>query len=203
MHLKLSSGKWHPFCLGLTELSRLLRTCLISLFSLLRTCLITKSIPDCDKVWGPSLSNHRKKTAYQCPYPLKYMLDQISHTIGIDLIQKSQNAPVPYPTMPHSQQKCAHSEQKQTKCSLALIKPSIHTVDYQRLLARLNIIPYWQVIMCFGYYTDVMCASWSSNHQFFDCLFNNMFKLISTNISNFRIVGPLQGEPVVSFTESP
>ena len=27
---------------------------------------------------------------------------------SIDLIHKSQNAPVPYPTMLHSEQKCAH-----------------------------------------------------------------------------------------------
>ena len=27
---------------------------------------------------------------------------------GIDLIHKSQNASVPYPTMLHSEQKCAH-----------------------------------------------------------------------------------------------
>ena len=29
-------------------------------------------------------------------------------SLTIDLIHKSQNAPVPYPTMPHSEQKCAH-----------------------------------------------------------------------------------------------
>ena len=32
----------------------------------------------------------------------------ICHVFAIDLIHKSQNAPVPYPTMLHSEQKCAH-----------------------------------------------------------------------------------------------
>ena len=33
---------------------------------------------------------------------------QFTIIIRIDLIHKSQNAPVPYPTMQHSEQKCAH-----------------------------------------------------------------------------------------------
>ena len=55
MHLKISSGKWRPFCLGHNVL-----------------------------IW----------------YCLK--------GDAIDIIHKSQNAPVPYPTMLHSEQKCAH-----------------------------------------------------------------------------------------------
>ena len=33
----------------------------------------------------------------------------INNTVATDLIHKSQNSPVPYPTMLHSKQKCAHS----------------------------------------------------------------------------------------------
>ena len=33
---------------------------------------------------------------------------QLSRSLALEQFQKSQNAPVPYPTMPHSEQKCAH-----------------------------------------------------------------------------------------------
>ena len=36
-----------------------------------------------------------------------YLLIRASY-VAVHLIHKSQNAPVPYPTMVHSEQKCAH-----------------------------------------------------------------------------------------------
>ena len=38
----------------------------------------------------------------------KTMLRQCTRWLAIHLIHKSHNAPVPYPTMHHSEQKCAH-----------------------------------------------------------------------------------------------
>ena len=40
---------------------------------------------------------------YEINYCIESLIDEI-----IDLIHKSQNAPVPYPTMLHSKQKCVH-----------------------------------------------------------------------------------------------
>ena len=44
-----------------------------------------------------------RKTTLRSSYPLK-----IAKHHGIDLIHKSRNAPLPYPTMHHPEQKCAH-----------------------------------------------------------------------------------------------
>ena len=41
-------------------------------------------------------------------YVRTYAYSYWGHILLIDLIHKSQNAPAPYPTMPHSEQKCAH-----------------------------------------------------------------------------------------------
>ena len=52
-------------------------------------------------------------TWYEFPIALHDLFTDVPHgsinkTVTTDLIKKSQNTPVPYPTMPHLEQKCAH-----------------------------------------------------------------------------------------------
>ena len=80
MNSKITSAKWWPFCLGLDVLMNM-----------------DMGLPDGEMWVVASLRILPGKEE-------KQMCDNII----IDLIHKSQTAPAPYPTMLHSEQKCAH-----------------------------------------------------------------------------------------------
>ena len=95
MHLKISSEKCRPFCLGLNVLTDPLLLCIYT------NCMRHR--------WGVTSQwpNHLKHTKRPCYIPEIrvefYLLLQGAVQLRIiDLIHKSHNAPVPYPTMLHS-----------------------------------------------------------------------------------------------------
>ena len=93
MHLKISSEKWWPFCLGLNVLKHRLP-------KIARVMAARRHAPSCLRCTGIIVQYGPLGGIIGTIRP--YLLT-ITRTIG--LIHKFHNAPVPYPTMQHSKQR--------------------------------------------------------------------------------------------------
>ena len=126
------------------------------------------------------------------------LLIGITYTDGIDLIHKSQNSPVPYPPILHSEQKCAHfcSEWSIVGYGTGVFWDLWNwSIDYKITLNRFfqfKLLIYFNIQLTTNgselWYLYCQCY-WCSKQKTLPWIM-----MTSSNVHIFRVTGPLCGE---------